>query len=170
MCSLYYSYTSYELPFAYLHEPLSPCWALWSLTLGTMSTEMANDDKLWNCYGTDSLVLQEFPINIQYVTSQPQLVLMPHPPSCVWGGWCQSQLSEQRLFAAAFQNLFCVKAGKCQGPSWWFRSDQIWNVSGCCMCTDVRGAWSELKKAEWSWWLFRKAVFLIKKDSIDQCS
>lgn len=31
------------------------------------------------------------------------------------------------------------------------------------------GAWSELHKAEWSWWLSKKADFLIKKDSTDQC-
>lgn len=136
---------------------LSPCWALWPLTLRTMSTEMANGDKLRNCYGTGSPALQEFPINIHYVTSQPG------PGVDASTQLCQSQttavVSAEALCCCATKSVVCVKAGKCQGPSWWFGSDQIWNVSGCCMCTDVRGAWSELKKAEWSWWLSRKADF-----------
>ena len=151
---------------------LSPCWTLWPLTLGTISTKIANDDKLSNCYGTGSLVLQEFSINIHHVTSQ--LSTGVDASTQLWVGWYQSQttavVSVEALCCRASKSVVCVKAGKCQGPSWWFRSDQIWNMSGCCMCTDVRGAWSELKKAEWSWWLSRKADFLIKKDSTHQCS
>lgn len=151
---------------------LSPCWALQPLTLGTISTEMANDDNLRTCYGTGSPVLQEFPISTHYVTSQPSMGVDASTQLC--GGWCQAQttavVTVEALCCSASKSVVCVKAGKCQGLSWWFRSDQIWNVSGCCMCTDVRGAWSELKKAEWSWWLSRKAHFLIKKDSTRQCS
>jgi len=62
----------------------------------------------------------------------------------------QSQLSVQSLFAALLpsllrvQNLLSVR-GLAGG------SDLIrFEVSGCRMCTDVRGAWSELKEAEWS--------------------
>lgn len=91
-------------------------------------------------------------------------------PPVVWGMVSKPVVRAEALCCSISKFVVCVTAGKCQGTSWWFRSDQIWNVSGCCMCTDVRGAWSELKKAEWSWWLFRKAVFLIKKDSTHQCS
>jgi len=78
-------------------------------------------------------------------------VLMPLP-SCVGDDVKarQSQLSVQSLFAALLpsllrvQNLLSVR-GLAGG------SDLIrFEVSGCRMCTDVRGAWSELKEAEWS--------------------
>lgn len=151
---------------------LCPRWALLPLTLGTAIAEEARDDKLNNCYRTGSPALQAFPISAHTVTSQPSTGVDASTKLC--GGWCQSQttavVSAEPVHCSASKSVACTKSGKCQGPSWWFRSDQIWKVSGCCMCTDVKGAWSELKKAECSWWLPRKADFLIKEDSTRQCS
>jgi len=99
---------------------LSPCWAIWPCTLGTMSTETANDDKLRNCYRTGSPTQQEFPINTHYVTLWPSTGVDASTQLC--GGWCQSQTtaiaSVEALCCRASQSAVCVKAGKCQGPSW----------------------------------------------------
>lgn len=73
------------------------------------------------------------------------------------GRWFQTQttaVSAEGLCCCASGSVVCVEAGKCQG---WFRSDQIWNVSGCSMCTDVRSlewtaqSWMELMTIQKSW-------------------
>lgn len=77
------------------------------------------------------------------------------------GRWFQTQttavVSAGDLCCSASGSVVHVEAGKCQGLSWWFRSDQIWNVSGCCMYTDVGSlewiaqSWMELMTIQKSW-------------------
>lgn len=116
----------------------------------------------WHC--------RNFP-STHTVSHHSQALADASTPLC--GRWFQTQTTAavraEALCCRASGSGVCVEAGKCQGLSWWLRSDQIWNVSGCCMYPDVRGAWSQLHKAEWSWWLSKKADFLIKKDSTCQC-
>lgn len=100
----------------------------------------------------------KIPINTQSVTSHPGICDVS---TQLCGRWFQTQttavVSAEALCCIAAGSVVCVEAGKCQELSWWFRSDQIWNMSGCCMHTDIRNlkwtaqSWMELKTIQKSW-------------------